>query len=207
MKKSLTLIALLLVLSLVITALSLSGCQKPVQQTTVNPPPPPPPEAQKAVTSTPTPSKPAESGEGVGKPAPNFTVTDIDAKTHSLGDYGGKILVIDFWATYCKPCVKKLREYESLYQMYKGRDVDFIALSMDESDEVIKGWRQQNDVNFPLARLTDEAKQAFFADAALVPIPQMRIVDRKRVIRYSFGPDSTTDDVENALKTLLAEKR
>ncbi|MEI6504014.1 MAG: TlpA disulfide reductase family protein [Armatimonadota bacterium] len=204
MKKSLTLIALLLVLSLALTALSLSGCQKPAQQTVVKPPPPLLPEAQKTATSTP---KPAESGENVAKPAPSFTATDIDGQTHSLGDYGGKILVIDFWATYCKPCVKKLREYESLYQMYKGRNVNFIALSMDESDEVIKGWRQQNDVNFPLARLTDQAKSAFFGDAALVPIPQMRIVDRKRVIRYSFGPDSTTDDVEAALKTLLAEKR
>ena len=204
MRKPLSLIALLLGLPLTITILSLGGCQKPVQQTAVSPIPPPPPEARKAATSAPTPGEP---GEDVGKPAPNFTVTDVDGKTHSLGDYGGKILVIDFWATYCKPCVKKLREYESIHQMYKSRNVEFIALSMDESDEVIKGWRQQNDVNFPLARLTDDAKQAFFGAAALVPIPQMRIVDRKRVIRYSFGPDSTTDDVENALKALLAEKR
>lgn len=204
MKKSLPLTAMLLTLAAGLTLLSLGGCQKPAQQTLVSPQPPQPPVAQKADV-VPPPS--AGAAEGVGKPVPNFTATDIDGKVHSLGDYGGKILVIDFWATYCKPCVKKLREYESIYQMYKGRNVDFIALSMDESDEVIKGWRQQNDVNFPLARLTDDAKKAFFADAALVPIPQMRIVDRKRVVRYSFGPDSTTEDVENALKTLLAEKR
>lgn len=194
MKKSLIWLAL----PLVALALALAGCPGPPQQAGA----PPPPEVPKTATVT-----PAAPADGVGLPAPNFTATDIDGKAHSLGDYGGKVLVIDFWATYCKPCVKKLREYESLHQMYKGRNVDFIALSMDESDEVIKGWRQQNDVNFPLARLSDDAKKAFFGDAALVPIPQMRIVDKKRVIRYSFGPDSTTEDVENALKTLLAEKK
>ncbi|MEN6305025.1 MAG: TlpA disulfide reductase family protein [Armatimonadia bacterium] len=149
----------------------------------------------------------AGAGQGVGQKAPDFTVMDVDGVSQSLGKYGGKVLVIDFWATYCKPCVKKLREYESIYQMYKAKDVAFLALSMDQSDEVIKGWRQQNDVNFPLARLNDETRKAFFGDMALVSIPQMRIVDQRGVVRYSFGPESTKEEVEAAVKALVEEKR
>ncbi|MEN6548217.1 MAG: peroxiredoxin family protein [Armatimonadia bacterium] len=149
----------------------------------------------------------AGAGQGVGQKAPDFTVMDVDGVSQSLGKYGGKVLVIDFWATYCKPCVKKLREYESIYQMYKAKNVAFLALSMDQSDEVIKGWRQQNDVNFPLARLNDETRKAFFGDMALVSIPQMRIVDQRGVVRYSFGPESTKEEVEAAVKALVEEKR
>lgn len=196
------LMAVLVLVGAAVLMTSLTGCRRPVTPSAAMPSETTAPPKQ--ATTEPA---PAGAEDGVGKPAPNFTVTDIDGSSHSLSDYNGKILVVDFWATYCKPCVKKLREYESLYQMYKERNVAFIALSMDESDEVIKGWRQQNDISFPLARLTPEAKQAFFGDASLVPIPQMRIVDHKRTIRYSFGPSGTTEEVENALKTLVAEKK
>lgn len=55
---------------------------------------------------------------------------------------------------------------EGLAVARRGRGVEFLALSMDESDEVIKGWRQQNDVSFPLARLDDVTKRSFFGDAS-----------------------------------------
>lgn len=190
MKLRYTTIALMAVLAMV-----LWGCRQ-APPAPVTPPTPPPP-AQPV----------AGAGQGVGQKAPDFTVTDVDGASQSLGKYGGKVLVIDFWATYCKPCVKKLREYESIYQMYKDKNVAFLALSMDQSDEVIKGWRQQNDVNFPLARLNEETRKAFFGDTVLVSIPQMRIVDQKGVIRYSFGPESTKEEVEAAVKALVEEKR
>lgn len=194
MKNALTTSAIVLLLGLV--AATLGGCrQEPAPPATTEAPP---------VSETAT---PAPAGEGVGQKAPDFSVTDIDGNAHSLGDYGGKILVVDFWATYCKPCVKKLREYESLYQVYKAQDVEFLALSMDQSDDVIKGWRELNDVTFPLARLNETTREGFFGKTTLVPIPQMRILDRKGLIRHSFGPDSTTEEVEAAIKALVEEKR
>lgn len=159
------------------------------------------PAAQDTTTSAPS-GEPA----AVGQPAPDFTVTDVDGNVHSLKDYRGKILVVDFWATYCKPCVKKLREYESIYQAHKDRNVDFLALSSDTSDDVIKGWREETSVTIPLARMDDATREAFFGPAQFVTIPQVRIVDRKGIIRYSFGPDDDVAAVENAIKTLIAEQ-
>lgn len=165
-----------------------------------------PPDTQ---TTTAPPAAGGEETAGpaaVGKPAPDFSVTDVDGGPHSLASYRGRILVVDFWATYCKPCVKKLREYESIYQAMKSKEVDFLALSSDTDDAVIKGWRKENGVTIPLARMDDATREAFFGPVQFVTIPQMRIVDRKGVIRYSFGPDGTVAEVEEALKTLVAEK-
>lgn len=193
-KHSLLAVAVVLALSVVLAA----GCRQPA-----------PPPTQTTVTPTPSPAPPppSDAGEGVGQKAPDFTVKDIDGKTHSLNDYGGRILIVDFWATYCKPCVKALLEY-ARNELYAGPDVQILALSMDDSDEVIRGWQKQNtDVRYPLARLDDATRKAFFGDAAIVPIPQVRLIDGKGIIRYSFGPDATHEQVAQAVRTLLAEKQ
>lgn len=192
-KHSLLAVAVVLVLSVVLAA----GCRQPA------------PPTQTTVTPTPSaePSPAPGAGEGVGQKAPAFTVKDIDGKTHTLGDYGGRILLVDFWATYCKPCVKALLEY-ARHELYAGPDVEILALSMDDSDEVIRGWLTQNtDVRYPLARLDDATRKAFFGDAAIVPIPQVRLIDGKGTIRYSFGPDATHEQVAQAVRALLAEKQ
>lgn len=193
--KSRFVVAAVLGLGVVLVA----GCRQPA----------PPPVTQTTEVQPPSAQPPAQTGggEGVGQKAPAFTVKDIDGKTHTLGDYRGDVLLVDFWATYCKPCVKNLLEY-ARNEVYTGRDVHILALSMDESDEVIAGWLTQNtDVRFPLARLDDETRKAFFGDAAIVAIPQMRIIDGKGIVRYSFGPDSTPEQVAQAVKTLQAEKQ
>ena len=145
-------------------------------------------------------------GEEVNTPAPAFKVTDINNIDRDLGSYSGRILVIDFWATYCKPCIKKLSEYEALYQSYRNHNVEFLGLSMDQSDDIIRGWLESNDINFPLARCNDETREAFFGDAMLVAIPQTRIIDGKGILRYSFGSEATSEQVEEAIVTLLKEK-
>jgi peroxiredoxin len=181
---------LLLVAALVA---SLDGCKQPSG----------PPEAAGTTGVAPTVTLPPVAPQK----APSFSVVDIDGTPHSLADYKGHIVVVDFWATYCKPCVKKLREYESLYQANRGRGVDFIALSMDETDAVVKGWREENDVTFPLARVDEKTRTAFLGASPLVAIPQVRIIDRRGMIRYALGPEGTAEQLEAGLKALLAERR
>lgn len=149
-------------------------------------------------------------GEGVGKPAPDFSVEDIDGARHSLGDYRGRILVIDFWAIYNRTCVRRLAEYKEKCADYRSRDVDFLALSLDETDESVRDWRQRQPEGafpFPLARVDDQTRKAFFGDTAMIRIPQVRIVDGKGVVRYALGRDNTTEQVLAAVQTLLDEKR
>lgn len=190
---------LLLGLLVVLAVMVAGGCRQGVQEANA---PVLPTEATPTPAETPaTPAIPE-----VGQPVPDFRVTDVDGKSHSPSDYRGKIVVLEFWATYCKPCVEKLQQFEVTQQALRDRGVVFLGLSMDESDAIIKGWREENDATIPLARVDDKTRQMFFGDVALVSIPQMRIVDRKGVIRFSYGPEGTVEQVEKDLQELLAEK-
>ncbi len=197
-------------MALVLGAALFSGCRGTAPATTTPDTPAPTDDTVASADAAKPDAAPAdESGEpsAVGKPAPDFAVTDVDGNARALRDYRGKILVLDFWATYCKPCVKELREFESLYQANKSNSVEFLALSSDTDDAVIKGWREENSVTIPLAVMDEVTREAYFGPALFVPIPQVRIVDRKGVIRYSFDTDHTAAEVETAIKTLIEEQK
>ena len=74
----------------------------------------------------------------VGSPAPNFNLIDIDGNTVSLSDFAGKVIYMDFWATWCPPCLKKLTMMEDVIQQIGRDDIVFIHISLDRTEEE---WR------------------------------------------------------------------
>lgn len=74
-----------------------------------------------------------------GKPAPIFTATDINGKPLCLGDFKGKYVVLDFWATWCGPCRYTNKHMKQLYEKYSGHDVEFIYVADDDRDPA--KWR------------------------------------------------------------------
>ncbi len=76
----------------------------------------------------------ASSQSGMQKAA-DFTLTDIDGKVVSLSDFNGKVKIIDFWATWCPPCVKEIPHFNDLYAEYKDQGLEVIGVSVDQG-----GW-------------------------------------------------------------------
>jgi len=70
-----------------------------------------------------------------GKEAPDFTCTDINGTNYSLKDFKGKYVYIDFWATWCGPCRQEMPSYIKLQSDYKGKDIVFISISIDEDKD------------------------------------------------------------------------
>jgi peroxiredoxin len=95
---------------------------------------------------------PAAAG-GAGGTATNFTIRDLNGKHLRLSDFSKNVVLMSFWATWCKPCLAELRHLEKLYQKYRGKGFVVLAISMDgpESQAGVKPVVQKYRLSFPVA--------------------------------------------------------
>lgn len=86
--------------------------------------------------------------------APNFTLSGEDGKTYRLSDYRGKVVVLNFWATWCPPCRQEMPALERAWKKVKGKGVVFLAVSVGDDEDQIFQFLGEYPVTFPI--LMDE---------------------------------------------------
>lgn len=91
----------------------------------------------------------------VGKPAPDLQVTDIQGNLVSLSDLKGKTVLLDFWTTWCPPCLSDAPALDKLYQKYGGKELMIVGVSVSEEREVVEKFLKAHPHNFPVV-LTSE---------------------------------------------------
>jgi len=121
-----------------------------------------------------------------GKPAPEFTLIDINGKEVSLSDFKGKLVMMDCWATWCAPCIKGLPKFNKLKEKYAGKNIVFLAISVDEN---VKVWKKKVNANksgvFTGIQLNTSINQNTFKDDLMVQaIPRYILIGKDgRLIR------------------------
>jgi thiol-disulfide isomerase/thioredoxin len=80
----------------------------------------------------------------------NFTLTDLNGKTWTLKDLKGKVVMVNFWATWCPPCQKEMPDLEALYKRYKGQGFVILALSEDDETEKVAPFVAERNVTYPI---------------------------------------------------------
>ncbi|MGI5819314.1 MAG: TlpA family protein disulfide reductase [Armatimonadota bacterium] len=137
-----------------------------------------------------------------GKEAPDFTVPLVGGGEVSLADYAGKILVLDFWATWCGACVAEFPHYQELYDGWDHDEVAYLGLSADGDMNTVEAFmRGRPDLTLPMALASDELLEAYLPTRTL---PSSRVIDADGIVRYEFrGPGA--EKVEAAVRRLLAE--
>lgn len=147
------------------------------------------------------PIKTVAAGE-IGSTLPDFSVTDLQGHPLSSTDLRGKVLLIDFWATWCQPCKKEMPGYQKLVDAYGSRGFVVVGLKfdtmpdMEDPIEFAKGI----GVHYPLAVATDDLKQKF---GGIEGLPTTMLYDRQGVLRMKVIGFEYTDNIEQALKPLL----
>lgn len=122
-----------------------------------------------------------------GDPLPDFTLSDLQGESHSLSDYRGKAVMVNFWATYCGPCIKEIPSMQRLQEKLGAERFAILAVNMAEERADIEAFLKKHDirVNFPLL-LNPEGDVV--ESWMITAVPTTFIVDPEGNIRYAlFG--------------------
>ena len=122
--------------------------------------------------------KPSMSGA-----APPFTVTDLQGQKLTLADYRGKVVLLDFWATWCAPCLGEIPDFVEMQQKYGPQGLQVIGISMDDSAKPVRAFYEQQKMNYPVA--VGDAK---LADqyGGMMGLPITFVIDREGRIAKKF---------------------
>ena len=115
-------------------------------------------------------------------PAPDFVIKDLQGTSLSLASYKGKVLVLNFWATWCPPCRKEIPDFIEVYRELKGKGLEILGVSVDGTTaEALLEWTKKTGINYPIALATPEILRDYEPGEY---IPATIIVDRSGRIRY-----------------------
>ena len=122
----------------------------------------------------------------LGEPAPNFQLRDLDGHLVALSDMRGKVVLLNFWATWCGPCRVEMPAMEKLYRTFLRKDFEILAVSTDAQGVVVtRPFQQENRLTFPILHDADYLVGLTYGARTL---PMTFMVDREGVIRHQiFG--------------------
>ena len=121
----------------------------------------------------------------IGSPAPDFIVQDADRKVE-LRDYRGKIVVLNFWATWCPPCVEEMPSLVQLQQRFKAKGVTVLGVSVDADGDAYHRFITDHKIDFLTVRDADQKSNNLYGT---FKFPETYIIDRDGIVKRKFiGP-------------------
>jgi len=109
--------------------------------------------------------------------APEFTLIALDGTEVTLRDFEGKVLFLNFWATWCSPCRQEIPGFLEIYDKYKDEGMEILGVSLDpQGPDVIKPFAEKMKITYPLAMASNEIMQAYQPGQY---IPATIIIDRE----------------------------
>lgn len=126
-------------------------------------------------------SRPAERQYDVS--APDFELKDIHGKYFSLSGMKGKVVFLDFWATWCPPCVLAVPEVEKLHEEYKDKNVEIISLSLDNNEEAVHRFMSIHKMT---SRVAIAQNSNIDTNYGVEGIPTFFIIDKEGKIANSW---------------------
>lgn len=139
----------------------------------------------------------------VGKPAPDFSLTDLNDKQYRLSDFRGKVVFLNFWATWCKPCQREIPAFNTVYEEYKDKGVEFYGVLQEDYDpNAVLNFASDHYMTYPIVPIDDAIARQFGMAPA---IPTTFIYDKKGARRENHTGPLEEYELREILDRLLAE--
>jgi peroxiredoxin len=136
----------------------------------------------------------------IGSPAPDFTVQDSD-RSLKLSDFRGQIVVLNFWATWCPPCVEEMPSLVEMQRRMKAKGITVVAVSVDLDQGAYNQFLKDHNVNLLTVRDAAQKSNSLYGTFRF---PETYIIDRNGVMRRKFigAIDWTAPDITDFLSQL-----
>lgn len=139
----------------------------------------------------------------VGQVAPNFSLMNTDDKKVTLTDLKGKVVLMNFWGTWCDPCREEMPRIQQIYENYKDKGFVVVGVNIGESKVTAKGFADRLGLTFPI--VLDHDRSVTLDQYKIGPIPTSFFIDKQGVIRYVYTGPMSSSYIEKNIQTLLSQ--
>ncbi len=135
------------------------------------------------------------------KKAPDFVLKNLEGQEVHSSSFSKKVVLLNFWATWCPPCLDEIPSLQSLYDDYQSKGLEVIGVNLDEGNpEAVNRFVKKNRINFPVLVGDEEITVAF---GGIRGIPTTFLIDREGKIVRKYVGEQDKSVFEEAVKQLL----
>jgi peroxiredoxin len=134
--------------------------------------------------------------------APDFSLLDLSGSTVRLSSYRGRIVLLDFWATWCEPCREETPHFVDFQNKYGSQGLQILGVSMDDSPEPVRDFAQKFQINYPVVMGTAKTGQLY---GGILGLPVAYLIDREGHIRSRHIGATQPEVFEKEISDLLKE--
>lgn len=150
---------------------------------------------------SPSPANGGNPTMAVYRTAPNFSRVDLDQRNVDLTAYRGKVVLLNFWATWCAPCLTEMPRFVEWQQEYGGRGLQVIGISMDDEAPPVRAAYRKYRLNYPVVMGDEKLGEMY---GGILGLPVTFLIDRNGEIRFKHQGMTDLKIVDSEIEILLS---
>lgn len=144
----------------------------------------------------------AQGTAAVGVTAPEFSRKDLAGNEVDLAALRGNVVLLNFWATWCSPCLSEVPRFAKWQQSYRAKGLRIVGISMDDDEAPVRATYAKFKLNYAVAMGDVKLAEAY---GGVYGLPLTLLIDRKGTVRFRHSGASDLQQIEHEIQELLAE--